>query len=234
MKALRSLVVFLGLVMCLFSCGPVVKPFHYINQGGYTPIPLKTINVWIDKDFGEGDKIAIDNAIAQWNYALNGYLKINVVSTSFDMEPEIIRTVLNGGGWLLLKIQEPNPMIDDGPTENGKPKYWTLAWANAVGGNRVYFIRNRLKNEWMTGVALHELGHLLGAEHDQVYLMQPHYNWEDYRCVDYEALKRVAEYQHLPLNRLNYCEYGEAVHDDTGRVIMDPITWSHEVQEKTL
>jgi len=224
----------IGLVMCLFSCGHVVKPFHYINSGGYTPIPVKTINIWIDKDFGEGDQIAIDDAIKQWNYALNGYVKLEVVSTKFDMEPEIIRTVLNGGGWLLLKIQEPNSMIDDGPVENGVPKSYTLAWANAIGGNRIYFIRNRLKNEWMVGVALHEMGHLLGAQHDDVYLMAPHYNWEDYRCVDYEALKRVAEYQHIPMSKLNYCVYGEAASDSSEKVVMDPITWSQEVaQEKT-
>jgi hypothetical protein len=230
MNFFRRLVIISGLLVCLFSCGHIVKPFHYINQGTYTTIPIKTINIWIDKDFGGEDQLSIDNAIAQWNYALNGYIHLNVVSTKFDMEPEIIKTVLNGGGWLLLKIQEPNPMIDDGPTDNGNPKYYTLAWANAIGGNRVYFIRNRLKNEWMTGVTLHEIGHLLGAEHDKVYLMQPHFNWEDYRCVDYEALKRVATYQQLPFNRLNYCVYGEIQSGDTEKV-MDPVTFSKMAQE---
>ena len=226
MKFARGLVILMAMLACMFSCGHQVKQFHYINSGAATSIPIKTINVWIDKDFGEADQLAIDDAIMQWNYALNGYVVLKVVSTKFDMEPEIIRTVLNGGGWLLLKIREPNPMIDDGPTQNGKPKFYTLAWANQIGGNRVYFIRNRIKGEWMTGIALHELGHLLGAEHDDVYLMQPHFNWEDYRCVDYEALKRVAAYQHLPLGRLNYCVYG------ANNKMMDPVTFSRTAERE--
>jgi hypothetical protein len=208
MKYLRW--IFLLCLVNLMGClGHQALPFHYIQAGGYSAVPLKVIPVWIDKEFGTADQIAIDDAVKQWNYALNGYVKIVVVSTTFDMEVDVLKRVMSGDGWLFLKINSSNPLVDDKQFE-GK-KLWTLAWANAIGGNRMYLIRDRINNEWVTGITLHEMGHLLGADHDNVYLMQPHYNWEDYRCVDYEALKRVAAYQHLPMAGLNYCQYGADV-----------------------
>ena len=72
----------------------------------------------------------------------------------------------------------------------------------------MWIVRDRLRNEWVTGVVLHELAHMLGAEHDEVYLMQPHFKWEDYRCVDKWTMMQVAKYQHISMGSLNYCQYG--------------------------
>lgn len=199
-RLLLILMVILGCVSCL---GHIPPPFHYVRHGGYSTIALKEIPVYIDKDFGEMDRLAIDDAVRQWNFAMNGYVKIQVQPEPFDMQIEIIRRCLSGGCWMVMKIDSNNPMSIDSSPESRK-----LAWVNDIGGNRIYVIRDRIENKWMTGIMLHEMGHLLGAEHDNVYLMRPHYNWEDYRCVDAAALKLVAEAQHLPFERLNYCVYG--------------------------
>lgn len=63
----RYVVMALLLVYCIFGCGAHVPlPFHYIAApGGYSPIALKVYKVWIDQDFGEADKVAMDDAIAQ-------------------------------------------------------------------------------------------------------------------------------------------------------------------------
>lgn len=198
---------FILFVGCMGSSVP--KPFRYISVPSYSIEPLKVYKVWVDKNFGEADKLAIDDAVKQWNYAMNGYVKITVESYKFDMEPEVLGRAMRGEGWVILKIDRNNPLVAgvDKPAKPGEKQYYTLAWVNEIGGNRMWVIRDRISNEQMTGIMLHEFGHLLGAEHDTVYLMQPHYKWEDYRCVDYEALKRVAKWQHLPMERLNYCVY---------------------------
>jgi len=195
--------------LCIFfgaSClahGPL--PFKYIGNAPNAYQPLKVIPVYIDKSFGVQDQLAIDDAIMQWNFALNGYVVLKVVSTSFDMEPEVIRQCLNGDCWMLMRIDSTSTFIPDDPK---KPESQTLAWANEVGGNRIYFVRDRIINEQMTGVALHEMGHLLGAQHDDVYLMTPQFHWQDARCVDYNAVMLVAKYWGIPLNAVKYCIYG--------------------------
>ena len=209
----RLLVILLAVYLavgCFAHRGP--EPFHYINAGGYSPVPLKVISIYMDKNFGEADKLAIDDAITQWNYALNGYVKLRVVNYRFDMEPEIIKQCLLDNCWLVMKTDSSNSMVTElDKTKHGKS--YTLAWANAIGGNRMWMIRDRMYNQWVMGIALHEMGHLLGAQHDDVYLMQPMFNWAEARCVDYEALRRVAAYQHLPMGNLNYCIYGDSVYN---------------------
>lgn len=201
MKLWMRLLALCGLVFGM-SCAHGPMPFHYVHSAPMSQPALKVIPIWIDSGFGEADRIEIDDAIRQWNYALNGYVHLEVVSWNFNMEPSIIQKVMHGGGWLILKIDSHSTFVHDAPN------HFTLAFADSVGGNRVYFIRDRIQNEWMTGLAMHELGHLLGAQHNGQDLMQANYNWETFRCIDQATVTQVADYLHLPASRLNYCVYG--------------------------
>ena len=204
-RILSFIATFIMLLACVVSldCGPAPQTsFHYINSPAIA-YPYKTINIWVDKNFGEADRISIDDAITQWNYALNGSIKLRVISYDFDMEPSILNdVVVKGEGWLFLKIDHRSNLYHDAPDGH------VLAFVNDIGGNRIYFIRDRMINEYMRGVAMHEIGHLLGARHDKVYLMQPYYKFEYYRCIDQETVHMVAEYEHLSESHLNYCVYG--------------------------
>lgn len=184
----------------------VILPFHYVHEGMSAGTPLKVIPIWIDRNFGEADKVAIDDAIMQWNFALNGFIKLEVRSESFDMDSTTVQQVMDGRGWMILKIDSYSSFVHDDPLN----RVFVLAFANRVGGNRIFVVRDRIENNWMTGVALHEIGHLLGAVHTQEDLMQPHFNWESYRCIDKTTIQKVAEAQHLPARDLNYCVYGDA------------------------
>ncbi len=186
------------------DCGPISPPsFRYIKTIG-AEHPSKTISIWADKNFGEADRVEIDDAISQWNFALNGVIQLRVISYDFDMEPEILsRVMVKGDGWLFLKISGSSTFIHDSQGAT------TLAFVNEVGGNRLYIIRDRVANEWVRGVVMHEIGHLLGATHDNIYLMGKYYNFTYYRCIDEGTIKMVAEYEHIPVSKLNYCIYEE-------------------------
>jgi hypothetical protein len=209
---MKRFLVLAALAFCLaVGCLGHMGEFRYVNATCYSPIPLKTIKVYVDKNFGPADKVAIDDALNQWNYALNGHIKLEVVTYEFDMDvPSLQKCMVVGSNcWMIMKVDSNNSMVAE-LDKTKKGKSYTLAWANEIGGNRMYLIRDRLTNEMVTGVTLHEMGHLLGSEHDDAYLMQPMYHWEKTRCVDYEALRKVAKYQHIPFECTSYCVYGNA------------------------
>lgn len=175
--------------------------YEYIRRDSYQGPAHRVIPIWIDKNFGEADKVAIDDAINQWNYAMNGYVVLKVVDTQFDMEvPKIVEQV-NKGGWLFMKIDSSNKMIPD-QKEKG---YWTIGFTERLGGNHMYLVRDRLQNQDIFGVTLHEIGHLMGADHVGTRLMYPHYSRAGFQCIDYDTIKAVAKWQKLDANQLNYC-----------------------------
>lgn len=180
---------------------PILNRYQYTRQDLYQGQPVRVIPIWIDKNFGEADKVAIDDAIQAWNYAMNGYVRLRVVDTAFDMEVDKIVSQVNQNGWLFMKIRSDNKLV---PTQSEKG-YWTIGFVERVGGNHLYLVRDRLGNDDIFGVTLHEIGHLMGSGHIGERLMYPHYSRARFQCVDYETIKKVADYQKVPLSALNYC-----------------------------
>ncbi len=180
---------------------PMLGRYSYVRKPINEGPALRTIPIWIDKGFGEADKVAIDDAIRAWNYALNGYVKLVVVDTSFDMEVDKIVTQVKENGWLFMKIDSKSPLIPSQKT----PGYWTIGFTERLGGHHLYLVRDRLGNEDVFGVTLHEIGHLMGSDHVGSRLMYPHYTRARFQCIDYDTIFAVASYNNLPLNSLNYC-----------------------------
>lgn len=187
--------------MILMGCGIPRPYYHYVGASEYQSEPWAEYVVWVDKNFGVEDKLAIDDAINGWNAALNGYVVIHVRSYEFDMEPSLLKKIVNSdNGWVILKIDSKNPIL-------GTNHPNTLAFVNDIGGHSMWVIRDRIRGSWMKGIMLHEIGHLLGSKHTSKYLMQPYFKWELYQCVDYETLRNVVEAQHIPLKGTRYCVY---------------------------
>jgi len=202
-------VIVLSLILALPSCiifGAREGSFQYTERGeaynGGREIPI-----WIDGGFGSADLIEIENAIGRWNYAMNGYIHLRVVDTHFDMEIGKIQEQIRRNGWLFMKIDSKTsytPIVSGG--------YYSIGFADKVGGNHLYLIRDRLKNEEVFGVTLHEIGHLLGSGHVGDRLMSPHFSMAGNQCIDLATISAVAQWQGLPMNRLNYC-YDAAIGD---------------------
>jgi Matrixin len=198
-------VLILILLAVLFSgCAslkdPMLGKYAYTHLPSYTGLPVRTIPIWIDKNFGAADRLEIDNAINAWNYAMNGYVKLEVMDTQFDMEiPKIVLQVKTNG-WLFLRIHSDNALVPD-----RKDGFWTVGFTERIGGNHLYLVRDRLANEDMFGVTLHEIGHLMGSDHVGQRLMYPHYSRARFQCIDYDTMARVADFFVLKLDNLNYC-----------------------------
>lgn len=199
MKKFLSIISVVLVIMAL-SCSGDSTSFSYTH----VPISgqsVQVIDIWVDKNFGEADKVLITNGIDQWNYSLNGYIRLNIVSTDFDMEPEVLKQVMGYHGWIFLKIDSNSSFAPDGEGHR------VLAFVNMIGGNIIYYIRDRIANEGMYGITMHEAGHLLGARHSSGYLMSPHYSVGLYRCIDKGTMVQVTGYWHIPMAGINYCEY---------------------------
>ena len=157
--------------------------------------------ILVDLAFDNQDVIIINAAIAQWNYALNGWLHLHIVGYVFVDDAELTKY---HSGWLFVKALSTDKLTIMHDKEQ-KPGYHALGFVNDIGGNQLFIIRERLDNEQVLGILLHEIGHLLGAQHDEAGLMVQYYNEIDYQCIDENTIKEIAVHEKLPVATLNYC-----------------------------
>jgi hypothetical protein len=196
------------------SCaGTGQEGFAYVNAppSSVQVAPKRIIPIWIDKNFGEADQISIQSALDQWSYALNGYIVFKVESRQFDMADSVLREVAMGRAWVFLKVDSNNSFIKNQDTIYHNEKHLILACTDQIGGGTLYLVRDRLDNAWVSGVMMHEIGHLLGANHHDKTLMSSAFNVENAHCIDLETLQQVAKYQGLDYRKMNYCVYNDSI-----------------------
>jgi hypothetical protein len=185
------------------SCAPTLN-YRYINSPNIKETNSKVIPIWIDTRFSKEDGKNIKEGLSQWELALNGYIKFNIVSTKFNMEDAPLKLANNGKAWIFIKIDSSNPILKTSKVFTNL----TLSFTDDLGGHYVYMIRDRFDDNWTKGLVMHEVGHLLGAADDHGNdLMNATYHLEDTECIDKTTLTQVANYQHLPIQNLNYCIY---------------------------
>lgn len=198
----RIILVITAFFLC--QCAHITNyngPHHYVRHP-MASISIRTIPVYMDANFGNFDKAEIQKGLDQWNYALNGSLVLDVVDYNASVDALAIENVEKVNGLMFLRIDSLNRLI---------PSYNALAFNYPrVGGNYIYIIRDRMFNDAIKPITMHEVGHALGAVHTDGGLMNPYYYTYMYQCVDRVAANEVAEYQHLSLGRLNWCYFGES------------------------
>ena len=208
MKMIILLLLAISFACILWGCGsllrtangPQLGEYEYTHRVEYKGDVVREIPIWIDVGFGEGDRVAIMDAINAWNYVLNGHIVLKVVDIKFDMEVDKIVKQVQENGWLIMKIGSLSSLVPD--NDEG---YWTIGFTERLGGNHLYLVRDRLGNDDVFGVTLHEIGHLLGAGHVGERLMYPHFSRAGFQCVDWVSMEAVARYQGLDDKDLNYC-----------------------------
>ena len=197
MKLLFLLVLTLLFVGCYASL-----PHYTYTRNPASEATGRIIDVYLDTTFSTEDKLSIDNALSDWNYALNNYIRFQVVSTTFDMEPSDIIKIGQSHALVILKINRNSSLIP--PAKVGRVMAFTYP------NGPIYIIRDRFDDQKeLEEVVRHETGHYLGSPHSPRWdvLMSVVFTRDYEQCVDYDAIVRVAKAWRLPINRLNYCSY---------------------------
>jgi hypothetical protein len=170
----------------------------------------KLIPIYLDKDFSKADRVVMDQVISEWNYVLNGYLKLQIVNDKLDHDDMESAVALvkklrqTSEGVLVFSVDHDHGLVADDIEEEGGE----LAYVNALGdnGHFMFVIRDRIGTRNLHKILLHEFGHLMGANHVMAAsLMFPAYSSSQRDCVDKITALQVAEYRKLDINHMNYC-----------------------------
>jgi hypothetical protein len=159
----------------------------------------RILALYIDSDFDENERERIVAGIRQWNYVLNGFLQFRASVLPDNASSATVAQIRRSGGWIVARVDSRHLIARQGVGRQA------LAVTAGGRGGFVYVISDRLGRRDMTGVVMHELGHVLGAGHDGAGLMAPVYSPGSARCIDRDAVAMVAAAQHLPLAQLNWC-----------------------------
>lgn len=177
---------------------PTNDGWHYTNRA--TPASTgKVLDLYVDRDFDERERQHIVSAMRQWNYVLNGLVQFRARMLPDEPTQNLLAQIRRSGGWVVARVDSRH-----GVAQQGEGKQ-ALAVTTGGRGGFVYVISDRLGNRDLTGVVMHEFGHVLGAGHDGAGLMAPVYNVAMARCIDYDAVALVARAQRLSMNQLNWC-----------------------------
>ena len=167
------------------------------------PSPASTgrvVDLFVDRDFSDHERDRLLSAMRQWNYVLNGFVQFRARVLPGDPQPMMLAQIRRSGGWVIARVDSRHPVARQGEGTHA------LAVTTGNRGGFVYVISDRIGNRDLTGVIMHEFGHVLGAGHDGYGLMAPVYNASMGRCIDQDAVALVARAQRLPMNSLNWCE----------------------------
>ena len=175
---------------------------QYTSHPTHVSAQTHVIQLFVDRDFAPAERQRIVAALRQWNYALNDYVRFEAHLLPEDPSSADIQRARQNGGWVVARVDSRHPIAQRGEGTHAL----AVTVGSSRGGGFVYVISDRIGGRDLTGVVMHEFGHVLGAGHDQAGLMAPVYNAAGARCIDYDAVAMVAQAQHLPARDLNWCE----------------------------
>jgi hypothetical protein len=166
-----------------------------------TTVKAEIIGLRIDQDFDADQHQKILNAVVVWNFVLNGYIRFEVDPVAFGVpETKAHEATEKDSDWIIAR--------DDAARSKRKTRGDELAETATLptGGGMVMVSTHLLKNLSLENVMLHELGHVLGLNHNpRSRLMSTDYVLDQQGCVDKVTVETLATLKHLPLNELNWC-----------------------------
>ena len=184
----------------LLSATPSHAAPNYTNSPRYGGAP-RVVSIWIDPNFTEPERGQVLSAIEEWNAALNGVARIDVVASSDGQGSR-------SGTWLIRR----------GPGKEGvrelgrRAQSFGTVQAMPLGGGVLLVFPQAIANQqqyWLTlrEVMMRELGHLVGLRHhEHGELLAEDYAHGDLGCVNQATATAVAAVLNVPVTALNWCE----------------------------
>jgi hypothetical protein len=168
---------------------------HYTSHPGAT-VRSQIVSLIVTDTFSLYERAKILRAVNEWNVALNGFVRFEVVPDANKVTSRVRER------WLISS--------KPGGQNTGLPATLAATYpVTGVGGLMVVYVE-RIGRRDLGGVVMHELGHVLGLGHStRGGLMAAHYHATSQQCVDRATVEAVAAKRGLPLARLNWCEDGQ-------------------------
>jgi hypothetical protein len=176
----------------------------YTNRRAHTG-RAEVITIRIDHQFDPSEHVKVLNAIEEWNHVLNGYVRFEVSAVPFGAAaplptPAALAASRSSRNWVIAHAAGRGQ--DRGSTGD------ILAVTQRLpgGGGLMILYDDAIGRADLGNIVLHELGHVLGLEHDPATrLMSANYLADRQGCVDEVTVKALAALKGLPIDGLNWC-----------------------------
>lgn len=165
----------LFVVVAFFACAPVWRIPSAQSWGSSSDVRV-CLGVPIEHLAGA------EEAVAMWDRALERWIRVRVSSR-------------DGLGDCDVRVTVVDPREHPGNA---------LGWTRCVGCREVFLARGKYERD-VRGVLLHELGHVLGAQHVPGTLMNATYDRHVYECPDAATVAQVAAWHRVDIDLLSWC-----------------------------
>lgn len=183
----------------LFATASHAAP-NYTNNPRYSVSP-RVVPVWIDPNFTQPERVQVLSAIEEWNAALNGVVRIDVVDSPGERGPR-------NENWLIRRGPGKEGVREVGRTAQS----FGTVQAMPLGGGMLLIFPDasaylRQYSLSLRDVMMRELGHLVGLRHlEHAELLAENYAPGDLGCVNQATATAVAAILKVPVTALNWCE----------------------------
>ncbi len=192
------------LAMMVSGCTGSTGLWQYkVPEHNVKPINVDTIPVWLHSDFSTAAQINILEALKEWNISFNGQYILQFKGYFSNLETGRLLYEKFGNanqGIIILNLPASHPL------SLVKSGDGSLAVVPEIGDHVIIVIKDQVGYRNLKTIIMHEIGHLMGAEHINFSsLMYPYYGVKQYPCIDKVTMMQVAAHLKLNYKTLTYC-----------------------------